>query len=86
MNEYVRAEAVSKPTDQNVLIDIARNDNNRNVREVAVFKLTDQKVLADIAQNDKDKYVREAAANKMTNQGESFRIINESSLRDILME
>ena len=66
----MRLAAVGKLTDQTVLAEIAKNDNDFTVREAAVknHNLTDQTVLAGIAQSDDYASVGSAAVGKLTDQ------------------
>jgi hypothetical protein len=59
-------EKVEKLTDQNLLVDIAKNNEYSGVCIVAVEKLTDQSVLGDIAKHGRHSDVREAAVEKLT--------------------
>ena len=67
-NWRIRKAAIQKVTDQKVLIDVAKNDEDRFVREAAITQLTDQKVIVDIAKNDKTYSVRKAAIEKLTDK------------------
>lgn len=44
----VRKQAVQELTDENILTEIAYNDESGSVRHEAVKKITNQKVLIDI--------------------------------------
>jgi len=67
-NWKVREAAIEKLTDQNVLIDIAKNDEDYNVRTAAIEKITDQNVIIDVAKTDKNDKVRTAARNKISDE------------------
>ena len=58
---HVRKEAVEGLTDQRILAQMARTDDDEEVRRAAVYKLTDQNVIGDIARNDINSDVRAAA-------------------------
>jgi ankyrin repeat protein len=64
----VRLAAVTKLTNQTVLVKIALEDESSFVREAAVRKLTDQAVLAKIVVEDKNTSVRLQAVAKLTDQ------------------
>lgn len=65
----VRMAAVETLTDQVVLAEIARTDENRKVCEAAFGKLTDQSILAGIARIGwEEDYVRVAAIQKLADQ------------------
>ena len=67
----VRRRAINKLDPviwKDLLVDIAKNDENWEIRIEAVEKLTDQQILTRIAKNDKANYVRIAAAEKINNQ------------------
>lgn len=51
-NARVRREAVQKLNNQDILIDIAKNDSNWMVRDVAIDRIDDESVLIDIAKDD----------------------------------
>ena len=67
-NEKRAVKAIKKLTDQNVLVDVAKNAKYSIVRVAAVKKITDQIVLADIAKYDNDREVCIAAAVKITDE------------------
>jgi hypothetical protein len=63
-----RPVATTLITNQDVLEDLALNDEYFVVRKEAVHKLNNQKILGEIAKNDQEKQVREAATEKLENQ------------------
>lgn len=65
-NWNVRQKAVQELTDENILTEIAYNDESSYVRHEAVKKITNQKVLIDILKTDKDKWVCLEAVEKIT--------------------
>ncbi len=65
-NWEVRLEAVKELTDENILIDIAYNDETSSIRHEAVKKITNQEVLIDILKTDNDKWVCMEAVEKIT--------------------
>ena len=67
-NKNILCEAVAKITDQKILIDVAKNDEDEIVRSIAIRQLTDQDVLADIAKNETNNFLRSTAVEKLTNQ------------------
>ena len=77
----VRQDAVKELTDEQILIDIAENDEHKFVREAAVENpnLKNEKVLIEIARNDKCEYVRYSAIDKITNQEVLAEIASEKS-------
>ena len=60
-----RLEAVKELDDQEILIDLAQNDPEKDVREAAVKKVNDKEVLISITENDPDQDVREAAVKRL---------------------
>ena len=60
-----RLEAVKELDDQEILIDLAQNDPDKDVREAAVKKVDDKAVLISISENDPDLDVREAAVKRL---------------------
>lgn len=60
-----RLEAVKELDDQEILIDLAQNDPDKDVREAAVKKVNDKEVLISITENDPDQDVREAAVKRL---------------------
>ena len=62
----VRIEAIKGLDNQEILIELAKNDNSKYVRREAVKKVTDQNALCDIVKSEKDKVVRENAFNRIT--------------------
>lgn len=62
----VRKQAVQELTDENILTEIAYNDESGSVRHEAVKKITNQKVLIDILKTDRDKWVCFGAVEKIT--------------------
>lgn len=77
----IRQDAVKELTDEEILIDIAENDEHKFVRKAAVENpnLKNQKVLIEIARNDKCEYVRYSAIDKITNQEILAEIASEKS-------
>ena len=63
-----RVTAVIKLTDQNVLADIALNDDDNAVSKTAAEKIIDQNQLAGIAKNAKQSAARIAAIQNLTIQ------------------
>lgn len=79
-NPEVRLEAIKELNDQNILVELAKNDSDSNVRSAAVKKISDESVLIDIAKNDSDSDVRNEAIKKITDESAVVDIIkNESS-------
>lgn len=64
-NPSVRREAVKELDDQNILIEIAKNDDTGYVREEAVKKINDESVLVNIVKNDSIIEVRLEALKKL---------------------
>src|ERR1039457_6006981 len=64
----MRQAAAKELTDQALLAEIARNDQDVDVRKVAVERLTDQVVLAEIIRNDSFSEVRQAGVKRLTDQ------------------
>ena len=60
-----RLEAVKELDDQEILIDLAKNDPDKDVRVAAVKKVNDKSVLISISENDSDLDVREAAVKRL---------------------
>lgn len=60
-----RLEAVKELDDQEILIDLAQNDPDKDVRAAAVKKVDDKAVLISISENDPDLDVREAAVKRL---------------------
>lgn len=60
-----RLEAVKELDDQEILIDLAQNDPDKDVRAAAVKKVDDKSVLISISENDPDLDVREAAVKRL---------------------
>ena len=69
----IQAMAVKKLTDQEVLIDIAKNSENYYVRMTAVYNehLTDKDVIAYVGKNDEFVDVREAAGRRLKKMREA---------------
>jgi hypothetical protein len=65
----VREAAVKKLTDQNLLVDVAKNGKHEDARIEAADRLKDksiaQEVYADIASTSVDSYSRENACEKL---------------------
>ena len=53
--------AISKVKNQDLLLNLAYNDNDSKIREAACKNIQTVSVLENIAINDEDKYVREVA-------------------------
>lgn len=79
---YMRAGAVEKLSDQDLLTYIAKNEKESYVRSLAVKKLSDQTVLLDIIQNDKNSIVRVEAIKKLTDKLSLLFIYNKSNLNN----
>ena len=60
-----RLEAVKELDDQEILIELAKNDPDKDVRVAAVKKVSDKEVLIYISENDPDLDVREAAVKRL---------------------
>ena len=71
----MRFEAISRLTDQNLLVDVAKNGEYKEIRILAADKLNDrnliQAVLADVAENDEDSDIRQAAADRLAELNET---------------
>lgn len=87
-NRDKRAEAVRKLKDQELLADIAKNDEDVNVRKVAIRKLNDKIQLLSIAKNEKHWSVRKTAILTITeskNLREAIeKIVDQELLVDIV--
>ena len=76
-----RILALKNITDQNILADIALNDNNKNVRLAAVRRITDQNILKNIVLKTANMSVRDVALNKITDQNILYEIaVNTTSI------
>jgi len=64
----VREAAITKVTDQNILVDVAKNDLYGHVRKAAIAKVNNQSVLIDVAKSDEDTDVCKVALNKITDK------------------
>ena len=64
----VRLEAVKELNDDDILVDIAKNDSDTDVRKTAISRISDEQFLFDIAKNDKDPEIREIAFQNITDQ------------------
>lgn len=64
----VRLEAIDEIDDEEILIELAKNDTDENVRRKSTLKITNQDVLFDIAKCDEDRYARENALNRITDK------------------
>ena len=47
----VRLEAVKELNDDDILVDIAKNDSDTDVRKTAISRISDEQFLFDIAKN-----------------------------------
>jgi len=54
--------------DENVLADIAKNDEDPSVRRAAIDNISDENVLTDIAKNAGDLSVRIGAIGKISDE------------------
>jgi len=61
-------KTVFNTTEQEILIHVAKNDQDGGVRSAAIIYVTNQSVLEHVARNDKNGDVRRAAVQKITNQ------------------
>ena len=65
----VALQAVEKITDQKILAEIAKTDEDnfedRSIRELATEKITDQNILAEIVKTSKCYFVRKKAVEKI---------------------
>ena len=61
-----RKLAIEETTDQKVLADIAKNDNDIELLLIAVDRLSDQKALEDVALHAKSEDIRKKAVLKLT--------------------
>lgn len=66
-NREVRLAAVLGLTDQSILADTAKFDQDTNIRIAAVARVADQNLLVNIAKTDKDEKVRALAVEHVTN-------------------
>lgn len=64
----VRIQAIKELEDQNILIDIAKNDKNAYVRRAATQKIKDNNVLIYLAKNDPFNYVRKDAITNINDE------------------
>ena len=93
-HKSVRLFAISKLTDQSVLVEIAKKDvksfdeyEYRDERIAAIKKLTDQSTLAEIARNKKAYFsIGVAAVERLTDQSILTEIANTNSLNDSIRE
>lgn len=60
-----RRAAVSRITDESILVDLVKNASDRFVRIIAINNITDDYFLADVVKNDSDIFVRLEAARKI---------------------
>ncbi len=70
-----RLKAVAELSDQNILAELAKNDDSPRVRQAAVAKVTDQELLVDIALNGKEIDARVAAVERIESQQKLAEII-----------
>jgi hypothetical protein len=52
-------------SDQEILAEVAKREQDPNYRRIAIDKLKNQVVLADIAKNDKEDWLRKRAAARL---------------------
>ena len=64
----IRIEAINRLTEQSILANFAKYDNDIFVREAAMKKITDQSILADFARNTKDWTQLYAVVENLTDQ------------------
>jgi len=80
---FLRNSAVEQLKNQEILIDIARNDKNDDIRIDAAIRLTDksiaQSVYADIVNNGKDVYCRAGAIQALTDKEMLMEIASSDS-------
>lgn len=74
-NPEIRKKAIMKLKDSNLLIQMAKNDENSKVRREAVKRLEDQLIIAYVAQNDKSPIVRRAAVEMLQDQAVLSEIV-----------
>lgn len=75
----VRLKAIEEITNQQVLKEVAKNDENWEVRKTATIKITYKTILADIAKNDENSDVRKIATAKLTTK----TILNDIAKNDV---
>ncbi len=78
-----RIEGIKELDDQEILLNIAKNDKIKNVRKEAVKKITDQNELYSIANNDKEDIVREEAFDHIRDENLLMELANNSVKFDI---
>ncbi len=71
----VRLKSVEKISDQDVLTDLAKNDNSPRVRDAAVTKISNQEKLMEIALDGKEVDSRIAAVERIESQEKLAHII-----------
>lgn len=64
----VRLQAIGSLKDQNLLAELAKNDESPEVRKAAVGKIEDQSLLSEVVKQSKDVEVREAIIQKINDQ------------------
>lgn len=79
----LRLAAVCKLDNQNLLKQIAKNDNYEYIRLEAVKRLTDQSVLEYIAKNDLSFVVRDMAIERLTDQSALEHIARNETARSL---
>jgi hypothetical protein len=82
-DSYVRKAAAKELTDQAVLTEIAKTDQDADVRKAVVEKLTDQEALADVAESGKHRDARFGALEKVVNEAALAEIAKSSTNGDI---
>jgi hypothetical protein len=82
-NPLLQRAAVSRITDQNVLIDIAKSTSEPDVGMAALEKVVGQLSLAQIAETASVQPVRYTAVEKLTDQAALFRIVESSKERSL---
>lgn len=67
--------------DQDMIIDIARNDSDPDVRLTAVQMIQDQTVMADIAREDPEEIVRKRASQMLKGYSATYNLRRSTELR-----
>lgn len=79
----VRKATVKRITDENILFNIAQNDDNWVVRTEAVWKINNEDQLVHIAKTDQDRSVAEAAVRRIYNKDKLINISQSEADIDI---